>query len=64
MSDYNELEAMRSYTEKVRDLLVKTYQFAYRMYILVPSIYKPVEDAQHMNELYDAARELGIEIDL
>lgn len=64
MDDYNEIETMKLYASKLRDLLIDTYQTAYSMYVRVPLAHKTVEEVQHMTDLFNEAYELGIEIDL
>jgi len=60
----NDLDTLRQYTIKLCGLLIKTYQIAYSVYVRVPLADKTVEDVHAMSEVFESAKELGIEIDL
>lgn len=60
----SDLGALKLYAKNVRDLLVEAYQIAYSMYVRVPLKDKTVEETQRMTDLFQAAHDLGIEIEL
>lgn len=50
--------------EKIRELLIATYQLAYSMYDRVPLKDKTIEETQRMTDIFQAAYDLGIEIEI
>jgi hypothetical protein len=59
----NDLETMKLYATKVRELFAKTYGLAYWLFGHVPVKHIPIEYAQQMDEIYRAMQELGIEVE-
>ena len=58
----NDLATLRLCANKLRDLLVKAYGLADWIWGRVPVEYITIEYGKQMNEIYEAMKELGIEV--
>ena len=58
----NDLATLRLFANELRDLLVKTYGLAEWIWGHVPVKYITIEFGKQMNEIYEAMKELGIEV--